>query len=157
VVCAVYCSYCYSLLKKLLYRWTVGPNWPSGGEIDVLDVTGTNKMTCHTNEGCTVDLAEQTGTLSNANCISGDGDNTGCGVVDNDPPLSGRASMMRKAAFSHMNGYPSLGSAFGTSSVLTSQRTSPTKHLTRTTGGRRPAYSLRGPTATLLTISKTTS
>jgi hypothetical protein len=78
----------------VLFRWSVGPSWPTGGEIDVLegvDVTGTNKMTLHTNEGCTIDPAQQTGTLSNANCISGvNGDNTGCGVVDNDPTSFGK-------------------------------------------------------------------
>ncbi|KAJ6597246.1 glycoside hydrolase family 16 protein [Mycena vulgaris] len=73
--------------------WTVGPNWPNGGEIDVLegvDVTGSNKMTLHTSAGCSIDPAQQTGTLSNANCVSGAGDNTGCGVVDSDPASFGK-------------------------------------------------------------------
>ncbi|KAJ6627183.1 beta-1,3-1,4-glucanase [Mycena sp. CBHHK59/15] len=76
--------------------WTVGPNWPNAGEIDVLEgvhAVGTNKMTLHTNGGCTMDPAQQTGTLVQANCISGPdagGDNTGCGVTDPDPTSYGQ-------------------------------------------------------------------
>ncbi|KAJ7721556.1 glycoside hydrolase family 16 protein [Mycena maculata] len=68
--------------------WSVGPNWPSAGEIDVLegvDATGTNQMTLHTDAGCTIDPAQQTGKAGSTNCISGvDGQNVGCGVTDPD-------------------------------------------------------------------------
>ncbi|KAJ7096486.1 glycoside hydrolase family 16 protein [Mycena crocata] len=76
--------------------WSVGPGWPNGGEIDVLEgvaITGNNKMTLHTSAGCVIDPAEQTGKVDNANCISGPdagGDNTGCGVIDNDPTSYGK-------------------------------------------------------------------
>ncbi|KAJ7217226.1 glycoside hydrolase family 16 protein [Mycena pura] len=74
--------------------WSVGPNWPAGGEIDVLegvDITSTNKMTLHTNDGCTMDAAPQLGTVDSTNCLSGvNGDNTGCGVTDPDPTSFGK-------------------------------------------------------------------
>ncbi|KAJ7510180.1 glycoside hydrolase family 16 protein [Mycena galericulata] len=73
--------------------WSVGPNWPGGGEIDVLegvDATGTNKMTLHTTDGCTMDPAQQTGTLDTSNCLSGvNNENTGCGVTSTDPASYG--------------------------------------------------------------------
>ncbi|KAJ6453478.1 concanavalin A-like lectin/glucanase domain-containing protein [Mycena vitilis] len=74
--------------------WSVGPNWPGGGEIDVLEgvhVTGMNKMTLHTNEGCSIDAgAEQTGQMDSADCNSSNGDNSGCGVSDSDPTSYGK-------------------------------------------------------------------
>ncbi|KAJ7293331.1 glycoside hydrolase family 16 protein [Mycena rebaudengoi] len=72
--------------------WSVGPNWPQGGEIDVLEgvhVTGTNKVTLHTDAG-------QTGKTAKADCVSGvvnpDGSvqNDGCGVADADPTSYGK-------------------------------------------------------------------
>ncbi|KAJ7438464.1 glycoside hydrolase family 16 protein [Mycena latifolia] len=85
--------------------WSVGPNWPQGGEIDVtegVDVTGTNKMTLHTDAGCTIDNAQQTGTLTSPNCVSGSGDNTGCGVVDKDPTSFGQGFNQAKGGvFAH--------------------------------------------------------
>ncbi|KAG8957382.1 hypothetical protein FRC03_010207 [Tulasnella sp. 419] len=42
--------------------WTVGPNWPNGGEIDILENvhdTPNNHMTLHTAAGCTVDRSFQ--------------------------------------------------------------------------------------------------
>ncbi|KAJ6606069.1 glycoside hydrolase family 16 protein [Mycena vulgaris] len=67
--------------------WSVGPSWPNGGEIDVLEgvhKVGTNKMTLHTSAGCVVDRTEQiTGKIDGTDCKSANGDNQGCGVLDN--------------------------------------------------------------------------
>jgi len=62
--------------------WTVGPNWPSGGEIDVIEgvnVGSADQTTLHTNAGCSVaneDKSKFTGNLVNADCQG----NTGCGI-----------------------------------------------------------------------------
>lgn len=68
--------------------WANGPNWPAGGEIDIVEgVNGQtqNQATLHTSEGCTAssdDSTPSTGQLTNANCGSSDSDNTGCGFTD---------------------------------------------------------------------------
>ncbi|KAF7948025.1 hypothetical protein EAE96_009093 [Botrytis aclada] len=67
--------------------WLVGPNWPYGGEIDVIEgvnLAGTNSMTLHTGPGCVINTAgSQPGiTLSDPNCNSNSGYN-GCGVLTN--------------------------------------------------------------------------
>jgi len=62
--------------------WTVGPNWPSGGEIDIIEGVNTDsadQTTLHTNPGCTManeDRSKFTGNLVNADCQG----NTGCGI-----------------------------------------------------------------------------
>ncbi|KAJ7066493.1 glycoside hydrolase family 16 protein [Mycena amicta] len=76
--------------------WTVGPNWPAGGEIDIIEGVGnsaTNQMTLHTSGGCTLDtkLASSfTGShTSTTNCQSGGGNNNGCGITDSAPHAYG--------------------------------------------------------------------
>ncbi|KAF8216627.1 glycoside hydrolase family 16 protein [Mycena galopus ATCC 62051] len=63
--------------------WTVGPNWPNGGEIG--DST-TNQMTLHTSSGCSLDTSDKsqfTGTPSDhPSCASSGSDNDGCGITD---------------------------------------------------------------------------
>ncbi|MCJ1473027.1 hypothetical protein MMC13_001676 [Lambiella insularis] len=42
--------------------WVVGPNWPSGGEIDIIEGVNigiANQMTLHTSPGCTVTVGQQ--------------------------------------------------------------------------------------------------
>jgi len=62
--------------------WTVGPNWPSGGEIDIIEGVNTDsadQTTLHTNPGCTMaseDRSKFSGNLVNADCQG----NTGCGI-----------------------------------------------------------------------------
>jgi len=63
--------------------WLVGPNWPSGGEIDIIE--GVNKQTVdqstlHTNDGCNMnndDQSQYTGHMVNKNCLG----NQGCGIT----------------------------------------------------------------------------
>ncbi|KAJ6581636.1 glycoside hydrolase family 16 protein [Mycena capillaripes] len=76
--------------------WTVGPNWPAGGEIDIIEGVGdstTNQMTLHTSGGCTLDTAltsSFTGThTSSTNCQSGGNNNDGCGITDFSPHVYG--------------------------------------------------------------------
>ncbi|KAM3077458.1 hypothetical protein ACMFMG_006801 [Clarireedia jacksonii] len=63
--------------------WSFGPNWPSSGEIDVIEGVNAqtaNQMTLHTSAGCTMSnpgVASGT-TLVGGNCNAGNG-NTGCG------------------------------------------------------------------------------
>ncbi|KAF8069103.1 laminarinase [Lyophyllum atratum] len=64
--------------------WTVGGNWPTQGEIDILEGVndqGTNAATLHTNAGCTMPASRaQTGTTTGTNCDSAATGNAGCGV-----------------------------------------------------------------------------
>ncbi|RAL58675.1 hypothetical protein DID88_002981 [Monilinia fructigena] len=67
--------------------WLFGPNWPSSGEIDIIEgvnLAGTNTITLHTGPGCTINTAgSQSGTiLTDSNCNSNSGYN-GCGVLTN--------------------------------------------------------------------------
>ncbi|KAH9921398.1 concanavalin A-like lectin/glucanase domain-containing protein [Fomitopsis serialis] len=69
--------------------WSNGPNWPAGGEIDIVEGVNTytnDQVTLHTNTGCSlpstdVSKLDIAGTLvSSQDCsVSGTGD-TGCGV-----------------------------------------------------------------------------
>ncbi|KAH7926045.1 glycoside hydrolase family 16 protein [Leucogyrophana mollusca] len=78
--------------------WTVGPNWPYNGEIDIVEGVNnqaTNQMTLHsgTNLSCTIDTAVSTvnGTLSTVtghlmgtNCYSTPTADAGCAFADTD-------------------------------------------------------------------------
>jgi len=63
--------------------WTVGPGWPAGGEIDIIE--GVNKQTVdqstlHTNAGCVMDKENSTlftGKWTSKNCLG----NNGCGIT----------------------------------------------------------------------------
>ncbi|TBU31749.1 concanavalin A-like lectin/glucanase domain-containing protein [Dichomitus squalens] len=61
--------------------WTKGPNWPAGGEIDVLEgvnLMTANQMALHTSSGCTVDGTD---------CSSG----AGCTVMEKKDSSYGQA------------------------------------------------------------------
>jgi len=65
--------------------WLVGPNWPSGGEIDIIEgvnVLQYDQTTLHTNTGCDmskVDKTLYTGHAVGTNCLG----NNGCVIVAN--------------------------------------------------------------------------
>lgn len=67
---------------------TNGPNWPNGGEIDVIEGVNdqaTNQMTVHTGSACTLDTAYAssfTGHVLGTNCLSTQQSNAGCAISD---------------------------------------------------------------------------
>jgi hypothetical protein len=65
--------------------WANGPNWPYGGEIDILEGVNNqarNQATLHTSDGCTTSSDIATGQMLSANCGVLNGDNSGCGFAD---------------------------------------------------------------------------
>jgi hypothetical protein len=66
--------------------WLVGPKWPNGGEIDIIEGVNqqsTDSMTLHTADGCSINNSGFTGSLSTSNCYidaPGQGTNAGCGI-----------------------------------------------------------------------------
>jgi Glycosyl hydrolases family 16 len=64
--------------------WTVGPNWPASGEIDIIEGVNdasTDSVTLHTSAGCSMSSAGSLAgtTLANANC-NADTAFTGCSM-----------------------------------------------------------------------------
>lgn len=60
-------------------------NWPTNGEIDVMEATnnGTwgNGMALHTTNGCSMNVRrKETGKVTSTNCYNGTNSNQGCGV-----------------------------------------------------------------------------
>ncbi|QDS67775.1 hypothetical protein FKW77_006451 [Venturia effusa] len=78
--------------------WTVGPDWPMNGEIDIIEGVNsatTNAMTLHTRAGCSLSSApvaenakqKFTGSIKTSNCdinAPGQGHNVGCGIGTQD-------------------------------------------------------------------------
>ncbi|KZP13488.1 glycoside hydrolase family 16 protein [Athelia psychrophila] len=67
--------------------WTVGPDWPWNGEIDILEgvsVNYQNQITWHTGPECLLTPSNNyTGTLvGNLNCDTNVSSNAGCGIID---------------------------------------------------------------------------
>ena len=71
--------------------WSNGPNWPNGGEIDILESVNAfteNQVSLHTSDGCTMPswTAESmsgqftTGNFDSLNCASYATSNQGCGI-----------------------------------------------------------------------------
>jgi len=68
--------------------WMVGPNWPNGGEIDIIEGVNqqsSNDMTLHTADGCTITNNNAfSGTITTDNCYvdaSGQSTNAGCQIT----------------------------------------------------------------------------
>jgi hypothetical protein len=64
---------------------SVQSNWPTNGEIDVIESTNTatvgNQMTLHTTEGCSMSVKrKESGSVLTTNCYNGTDGNAGCGV-----------------------------------------------------------------------------
>lgn len=77
--------------------WSNGPNWPYGGEIDILEGVNEytqNQVSLHTGSGCSMpswSQNTQTGTYTTGwydqfNCASYETGNSGCGVRDQSNP-----------------------------------------------------------------------
>ena len=92
-------------ISQLPFAPHLGPNWPAGGEIDIVegvhDYTN-NQATVHTNQGCTIPSSSNalaiSGTLvGGTNCAVTQTGNQGCGI---------RASQSNSfgAAFNNING-----------------------------------------------------
>ncbi|KIM84419.1 glycoside hydrolase family 16 protein, partial [Piloderma croceum F 1598] len=67
--------------------YTVGPNWPQGGEIDILEGVHNNEnnqVTWHTGPGCTLTPnASFSGSLAgNLNCDVTSGNNARCSIIE---------------------------------------------------------------------------
>jgi len=67
--------------------WLVGPNWPNGGEVDIIEgvnVNVVNQATLHTSSGCTMNgvSRSQSGKGLSDDCVAADNGNSGCGVQD---------------------------------------------------------------------------
>ncbi|KAG1867837.1 glycoside hydrolase family 16 protein [Suillus subalutaceus] len=72
--------------------WTNGPNWPAGGEIDIVEGVNNytnNQATIHTNPGCVLPSSSSaslniSGTLvASTDCSASQTDNQGCGIRSN--------------------------------------------------------------------------
>jgi len=66
--------------------WLVGPNWPNGGEIDIIEGVNTNtndQSTLHTSAGCNMPAGNNscTGWQQSTDCDAYDNSNSGCGVI----------------------------------------------------------------------------
>lgn len=66
--------------------WMTGPDWPTQGEIDIIEGVNENQynsMTLHTSAGCSTVNASATflGTLAHTDCDAYANGNTGCGIV----------------------------------------------------------------------------
>ncbi|TIC73458.1 hypothetical protein E3Q00_02939 [Wallemia mellicola] len=75
--------------------WSNGPDWPYGGELDIIEGVNdetNNHATIHTYPGCTQDgTAPAIGEYTSSNDCSGlSGDNSGCGFKDANPNSYGK-------------------------------------------------------------------
>lgn len=71
--------------------WLTDPNnWPTNGEIDIMEgvnqvSNNKNQMTLHTTDDCKMDRKRKmSGSASYTNCYNGTNDNSGCGVYGSD-------------------------------------------------------------------------
>jgi len=66
--------------------WTMGANWPSGGEIDIMEgvnLVTSNQVALHTLTGCTqASSVIQSGRTLETNCSTSANDNSGCAVSE---------------------------------------------------------------------------
>lgn len=67
----------------------LGPNWPNGGEIDIIEGindNANNAMTLHTSDGCSItNDGDFSGTMTTSNCYvdaPGQASNAGCDIQD---------------------------------------------------------------------------
>ncbi|KAK3113280.1 hypothetical protein LTR53_009564, partial [Teratosphaeriaceae sp. CCFEE 6253] len=70
--------------------WLLGPDWPSNGEIDIIEGVNTDlsdSVSLHTSPGCTINGAGQTGTFQTSNCDKDANGNSGCGTLLNNSKI----------------------------------------------------------------------
>ncbi|KAJ5251267.1 CAZyme family GH16 [Penicillium chrysogenum] len=69
--------------------WMLGDNWPSNGEIDIIEGVNqqsTNQVALHTGPGCSIDDSGFSGSVDTSNCYveaSGQAANAGCAITSN--------------------------------------------------------------------------
>jgi hypothetical protein len=72
---------------------SLGPNWPQGGEIDIVEGVGdytNNQATIHTNPGCSLTSSDTSqlgisgSVVGGTNCAAAETNNQGCGVRSSD-------------------------------------------------------------------------
>lgn len=78
--------------------WTIGPDWPANGEIDIIEGVNSqmvNAMTLHTAAGCEINNTGKqrfSGSIKTNNCDTkapGQGANVGCGISTTDTTTYG--------------------------------------------------------------------
>ncbi|KAJ7161598.1 glycoside hydrolase family 16 protein [Mycena filopes] len=92
--------------------WTVGPDWPRNGEIDIIEGVNdspTNQMTLHTSAGCalaTSAASKFTGKhTSQTSCASSGGNNNGCSIMDASPHVYGHQfNLVAGGVYAHIVG-----------------------------------------------------
>jgi hypothetical protein len=99
--------YCDSDRVSYHHIRSVGPNWPEGGEIDVVEGVHeqtVNQATLHTSEGCTTTAnGKVAGKILGKQCASSGSDNSGCGFLDSDTRTYGHGfNMERGGVFAHL-------------------------------------------------------
>ncbi|KAH6915951.1 endo-1,3(4)-beta-glucanase [Coprinopsis sp. MPI-PUGE-AT-0042] len=88
--------------------WSVGPDWPNGGEIDILEGVHdmpTNQYTLHTSEGCTLshEGIEVSARRVYDQCAVSGADNRGCSFIDTDVRSYGKPfNMISGGVFAHL-------------------------------------------------------
>lgn len=75
--------------------WSVGPKWPNGGEIDLIEgvnEAATNQITVHTSQGCTMTpmSVKPQGTPLGTECASSGSNNAGCAYSDGNTQSYGK-------------------------------------------------------------------
>jgi hypothetical protein len=74
--------------------WTVGANWPYGGEIDIIEGVNnqnTNAYTLHTAPGCSISKTNAfAGYVKQESCDAFYNSNTGCGIGDTSTKTYGK-------------------------------------------------------------------
>lgn len=75
--------------------WSDGPNWPAGGEIDVIEGVNdfsVNQATLHTSDGCVLTTPMKgTGAVVGTDCNAALDGNAGCGVTSDNDASAGAA------------------------------------------------------------------
>ncbi|EHL02961.1 putative glycosidase C21B10.07 [Glarea lozoyensis 74030] len=77
-----YCAYARRNMWDMASLF--GPNWPSSGEIDIIEGVNsqkTNSMALHTSPNCVMNSVPQLGITQTSNCDGTTNYNAGCGTL----------------------------------------------------------------------------